>query len=89
MFRFLEAYSSNNISIWGISTQNEPADGDIPDFSFNCMGWTPETQKTFVVDNLGPTLEANGFEDLKLMILDDQRIWLPEWVNVVSKDLNV
>jgi glucosylceramidase len=45
------------------------------------MGFTPESQATFVVKNLGPTLEQNGFGDLKIMVLDDQRLFLPGWVS--------
>ena len=43
------------------------------------MGFTPETQSQFIVDNLGPTLEQNGFAAIKIMILDDNRIFLPAW----------
>ena len=28
---------------------------------------------------MGPTLEQNGFGDIKILILDDQRLFLPEW----------
>ena len=33
----------------------------------------------FIEDNLGPTLEAAGYGDLKLMICDDQRPLVPHW----------
>lgn len=52
-------------------------------FPFNAMGWTPEDQAFFVGLNLGPTLAAKGFGDIKIMIMDDQRILLPKWVKTV------
>ena len=38
--RFLDEYSSQGLEMWGLTAQNEPADGRIPDFFFNSMGWT-------------------------------------------------
>ena len=67
-----------------MSAQNEPLDGDIPRFPFNAMGWTPETQRKFIADNLGPLLNERGYQDLHLMIMDDQRINLPIWPNKVQ-----
>lgn len=48
------------------------------------MGFTPETQAIFVTKNLGPTLEQNGFDHIKIMILDDQRLFLPGWPQRVN-----
>lgn len=67
-----------------MSAQNEPIDGNIQGFTFNAMGWTPETQRKFIVENLGPLLEEKGYGDLKLMLLDDQRVELPFWAENVS-----
>lgn len=66
-----------------MTAQNEPTDGYIAKFPFNGMGFTPETQSEFIVTNLGPSLEANGFGDIKIMILDDQRLFLPSWAQRV------
>ena len=48
------------------------------------MGWTPEQELAFVADHLGPTLDQAGYNELKMMILDDQREFGPEWANAVS-----
>ena len=37
----------------------------------------------FIEENLGPTLEAAGYGDLKLMICDDQRPLVPHWARGV------
>lgn len=84
--KFLQSYKDHSIDIWGLTTQNEPSDGMITGFPFQCLGWTPELQRDFVAKDLGPALEAAGFGHVKLMILDDQRIFLPYWPEVVLKD---
>ena len=50
------------------------------------MAFTPWTQRDFIKKDLGPTLQAAGFGDIKLMILDDQRLFLPAWADIVLKD---
>lgn len=47
------------------------------------MGWSPEDHAQFIGQNLGPTLTAKGFEGLKIMMLDDQRTYLPLWSQTV------
>ncbi|KAL4236076.1 hypothetical protein ACF0H5_004462 [Mactra antiquata] len=84
--KFIQAYKDNGVNIWGVTTQNEPTDGDIPGFNFQCLGWTPQTQRDFIAKDLGPALEANGFGNVKVMIFDDQRELLPYWTNVVLSD---
>lgn len=84
--KFLQAYKDQGVDIWGLTTQNEPTDGDIPGFKFQCLGWIPQTQRDFVAKDLGPALEAAGFGHVKLMIFDDQRELLPYWTEVVLSD---
>ncbi len=81
--KFFQAYQESGLNFWAMTAQNEPSDGYMFKFPFNSMGFTPETQAEFIVTNLGPTLEQNGFGDIKIMILDDQRIFLPSWAERV------
>ena len=53
------------------------------------MGWTPETQAFFIGLNLGPTLHQNGFDNVKIMIMDDQRILIPKWPETVRLHLKI
>lgn len=62
-------------------------DNNLSGFTFNCMGWNASTQRQFVVDNLGPTLEAANYGDVKLMIFDDQRVLAPKWAREVNSKL--
>ena len=41
-------------------------------------------ERDFVKLDLGPALHANGFQDLTVMMMDDQRFELPGWPDVVS-----
>ena len=84
--RFLQEYQKNGINIWGLTAQNEPSDGMIDHFPFQCLGWTPELQRDFIAMDLGPALEQAGFQNIKLMILDDQRVFLPLWAETVLHD---
>ncbi|KAG8230905.1 hypothetical protein J437_LFUL002937 [Ladona fulva] len=84
--KFLNEYESRGFKFWGITTQNEPTDGNLPNFSFNCMGWTADQTRKWVAENLGPTLHANGYEDLQLLVMDDSRFSLPSWPNTLFAD---
>ena len=84
--KFLNAYKDNDITFWGLTAQNEPWDGIVPNFTFNAMGWNSSTQREWIVNNLGPALEDNGYSDIQLMILDDQRPLAPKWARDVLAD---
>ncbi|XP_042239573.1 lysosomal acid glucosylceramidase-like [Homarus americanus] len=84
--KFLDSYGKEGVNFWGLTAQNEPLDGYLPGFGFNCMGWTAEQQRLWVAENLGPTLQAHGYDEVILMILDDQRFELPRWAKKVLND---
>lgn len=39
-----------------------------------------------MASNLGPALRDAAYDDLKLMIMDDQRINLPDWAVTVRRE---
>ena len=84
--KFLQAYEEEGISMWGLTAQNEPLDGNFPDFTFNCMGWNASTQAIWIGQHLGPSLEAAGYEDIQVMAFDDQRPLLSGWANDIMED---
>ena len=85
--RFLEEYRANGVTVSALTTQNEPTNGLDSYGVWNTMAWTPEMQRDWVRDNLGPTIRGNAnFSDTKIVILDDQRILLPDWVNTILDD---
>ncbi|XP_052802399.1 lysosomal acid glucosylceramidase-like [Mya arenaria] len=84
--KFIQAYKDKGVNIWGLTAQNQPSDGMIDNFAYQCLGWTPELQRDFISNDLGPALETNGLGGVKLMILDDQRVFLPDWAQIVLTD---
>eukprot|EP00967_Tisochrysis_lutea_P080362 scaffold110355_cov31-Tisochrysis_lutea.AAC.8 len=60
--RFISAYKSHGIDVWGVTVQNEPE---------AAVGWeaclyTPDFMASFVRDHLGPTL-ANDHPNVKII----------------------
>ncbi|XP_062848589.1 lysosomal acid glucosylceramidase [Trichomycterus rosablanca] len=86
--RFLEEYAKHNLSFWGLTTGNEPTAGEMTNYSFQAMGFTPETQRDWIAMDLGPALSSSSFAKIRLMILDDQRLLLPHWAKVVLSDIH-
>lgn len=52
------------------------------------MGWNSTTQLEWIVKNLGPTLDMSGYEDLVIMMYDDQRPWAVKWAKTVKKKIS-
>ncbi|GAV09439.1 hypothetical protein RvY_18985 [Ramazzottius varieornatus] len=84
--KFVQHYQVHNISIWGLTAQNEPIDGFIPLFPFQSMGFSPTSQRDFISTDLGPALSNAGLRKVKLIIMDDQRFLLPKWADTVLAD---
>ncbi|XP_077988535.1 lysosomal acid glucosylceramidase-like [Glandiceps talaboti] len=84
--RFVEEYEKHDIKLWGLTAQNEPTDGGIAKFSFQAMYFNDTLQRDFIKMDLGPTLKERGHGDVKLMILDDNRLMLPHWADTVLGD---
>ncbi|KAI8489201.1 hypothetical protein Bbelb_329400 [Branchiostoma belcheri] len=81
--KFLDEYKKQGVDFWGLTTQNEPTDGEISHFPFQAMGWTAESQRDWIASDLGPALDQAGYSNISLMILDDNRLWLPGWATTV------
>ncbi|XP_034242145.1 lysosomal acid glucosylceramidase-like [Thrips palmi] len=87
--KFLDAYEAEGFHFWGLTTGNEPMNGVVgPLIRFNSMGWTPFQMRSWVGDYLGPTLRgpdrrASKHADVRILTLDDQRIDLPWWTDIV------
>ncbi|XP_041465064.1 lysosomal acid glucosylceramidase-like isoform X3 [Lytechinus variegatus] len=84
--KFIEAYTDFDVHIWGLTTGNEPTAGLFPDWDWQCMYFNPELQRDFIKLDMGPTLHSRGHQDVNIVIMDDQRIHLPEWADVVIED---
>ncbi|MDT0558457.1 glycoside hydrolase family 30 protein [Ichthyenterobacterium sp. W332] len=81
--KYLDAYKSEGIGIWGLTPVNEPhGNGN----NWESMHFSPEEETDFVQNHLGPKLEAEGKGNIHILGYDQNRAGLKEWVDVMFKD---
>lgn len=81
--KYADAYKEEGIDIWGFTVENEPlGNGN----NWESMHYTPDEMTEFVVNHLGPKLEADGKGDLKILGYDQNREHLKEWVDSQYKN---
>lgn len=85
LVKFVQAYEAEGVGLWGLTPQNEPL-GGLNNWPINCCGWTAEEMRDWLKGNLGPTLEANGYRRLKMMIVDFNRDSLPWFAETLLED---
>ncbi|KAJ6657020.1 hypothetical protein lerEdw1_003021 [Lerista edwardsae] len=81
--RFLDEYAKRNITFWAVTAENEPTAGLMWKYPFQNLGFTAEQQRDFIAEDLGPALANSSHKNIRLIILDDNRINLPYWAKVV------
>uniref|UniRef100_A0A665TEL0 Glucosylceramidase n=1 Tax=Echeneis naucrates TaxID=173247 RepID=A0A665TEL0_ECHNA len=86
--KFLEEYAKYNLTFWALTTGNEPSAGQMTNYSFQALGFTPEEQRDWVALDLGPALHASSSSRTHVLILDDNRLLLPHWAKVVLNDVH-
>lgn len=87
LVKFFEEYFRNGVRFWGMTLQNEPSSGTLPFYGWQTMFFTPRMQRDFVKVTLGPMFESSKVtKDLKVMALDDNRMWLPGWADTIFDD---
>jgi len=81
--KFIEAYKSEGIPIWGLTVQNEPMAVQ----TWESCVYTGEDERDFVRHHLGPQLEKSGlFPGIKLMIWDHNRDMMYQRAKAVYDD---
>ncbi|MET1260142.1 glycoside hydrolase family 30 protein [Flagellimonas sp. DF-77] len=76
--KYIDAYKSEGIDIWGLTVENEPLGNDN---NWESMHFSPKEMTDFVETHLGPTLEKQGKADIKILGYDQNREHLGEWVD--------
>ena len=62
------------MNFWGLTVINEPGAGQDPFYDWQAMYLSPEQQRDFVDQRLGPLLRNHWLtKDIKIMVHDDQR----------------
>jgi len=84
--KFIKAYEKEGIPIWGLTVQNEP----MAKQSWESCIYTPEAERDFLKNHLGPTLEKKGLGSKKVIIWDHNRgDMLEKRANLVFSDPEV
>ncbi|KAI6190347.1 Glucosylceramidase [Aphelenchoides bicaudatus] len=85
--RFFEEYHKEGVDFWGLTLINEPGAGKQPDYRWQAMYISPDQQREFVDNRLGPMLRKHWLtKDIKIMAHDDQRDNLFEWAKSYYKN---
>jgi glucosylceramidase len=80
--KFIEAYESEGMPIWGISIQNEP----MATQRWESMIYTAQEERDFLKNHLGPAMEEAGFGDKNIVVWDHNRDLLTDRANVILDD---
>jgi len=81
--RFLDAMrTQEGIDFWGLTVQNEPAATQPWE---SCI-YTPEEERDFIRDHLGPALAGSDHRDTKLICFDHNRDILEAYAGAVFSD---
>ncbi len=81
--KYVDAYKAEGIDIWGVTVENEPmGNGN----NWESMHYSPEEMNDFVINHLGPRLEADGKSAVKILGYDQNREHLKDWVDEMYKD---
>lgn len=80
--KFIKAYQSQGIPVWGISVQNEP----MAKQRWESCIYTAEDERDFIKNYLGPTLQKSGLSDKKLIAWDHNRDLMYQRASVILND---
>lgn len=81
--KYFDAYKKHGINFWGLTVENEPnGNGN----NWESMHYSPAEMTEFVRDYLGPQLEKNGYQNIKILGYDQNRADLKNWVDEMYRN---
>lgn len=80
--KFIKAYESDGMPVWGISLQNEP----MATQTWESCIYTAEEERDFLKNYLGPVMEKEGLGDKKIIVWDHNRDLINHRVNTIMED---
>ena len=80
--KFIKAYESEGIPVWGITLQNEP----MATQKWESCIFTAEEERDFLKNYLGPTMHREGLTDKKIVVWDHNRDLINHRANTIFQD---
>ena len=80
--KFIKAYEQEDMPVWGITIQNEPAAVQI----WESMNYTAEEERDFLKNHLGPIMVREGLGDKNIVVWDHNRDMAGHWGNTIFND---
>lgn len=80
--KFIEAYESEGIPVWGLTIQNEP----MATQRWESCIYSAEEERDFLKYFLGPTMEKAGYKDKNIVVWDHNRDLISDRANVIFED---
>jgi glucosylceramidase len=80
--KFIKAYESAGIPVWGLTVQNEP----MATQKWESCNFTAEEERDFIKQYLGPTLIKQGLSSKRLMAWDHNRDLLYQRASTILHD---
>ena len=87
LIRFLDEYNAQGVNFSYMTIQNEPTNGYVIPAFWNSLGFSASHMRDFVSTDLAPEIEnSKHFSKIKLLMLDDIRLWLPNRPKVIFEN---
>lgn len=80
--RFVKAYRSEGIPIWGITIQNEP----MATQKWESCIYTGEEERDFLKNDLGPTMQREHLSNVKIIVWDHNRDLIYQRASTILRD---
>jgi len=80
--KFIRAYESAGIPIWGVSIQNEP----MATQTWESCIYTAENERDFLKNHLGPTIRKERLSDKKIIVWDHNRDLIYQRASTILTD---
>ncbi len=80
--KFIRAYASQGIPIWGVTVQNEPMAVQ----TWESCNFTAAQERDFVKNDLGPEFRKNGVKRTKIIVWDHNRSFMYQYASTILDD---
>lgn len=80
--RILDAFKTNGLSFWGITTGNEPTNNKISS-QVPSVSWLGAQMGLWINKHLGPTISTSDFSSTKILAVNDHWSQFPKFIDLM------